>query len=295
MLGQFNQKIVGSFLVGIALVAGAFTYSRLGLTPLPQPASIGSTVPARIPIEITDKDQNGIEDWRDTFVTTEAVITSVATSSYELPTTVTGQLSIQFLENYIRSKYNGPFAGTKEEVIEGTVDSLTEQTAQKLLGTSDVTIMDTYTEADIKNYANAMANAILKNNVSGTANELDILNDILSNKRNDRIEELRTISNIYKNTMEDSLNTPVPALFLKEHLDLINSYSAIHQDIEGMILSVSDPMVALVRIKRYQDDALGLKLSGENMYTALQPYTALFTENDSAVFFANFSSANQRI
>lgn len=295
MLGQFNQKIAGSFLIGVGLVAGAYIYSRLELGGLPQQATVSTAVPARVPIETTDTDANGIEDWRDQFVTTASVVTNTASSSYELPTTVTGQLSIQLLESFVRSKYDGPFAGTKEEAIGDTVETLVEETNQTLFGTSDVSIITNYTENDIKNYANAMASAIVSNNVSGLSNELDILHDMLSNQKSEKIEELRLISAVYKNTLEDSLAIPVPSIFLKEHLDLLNSYKALHEDIEAMTLSLSDPMVALVRIKRYQDDALGLRLSGENMYTALQPYTGLFSENDPAVFFANFSTTNQRI
>lgn len=91
---------------------------------------------------------------------------------------------------------------------------------------------------------------------------------------------------------DESLLVPVPRVFLKQHLDLINTYEAMYQDISAMALSVEDPAVALLRIKRYREDALGLGLALQNMYDALEPHAGLFSANDPAVLFANFNSDN---
>jgi len=294
MFGHINQKIVGSFLVGIALVSGAYIYSGLKISKLSQPALIGEAATApRTAITVTDKDENGIEDWRDTFVTTEAFI-DTATTTYELPTTVTGQLSIQFLESFIRSKEYGPLGKTKEEVVDTTVDALTRATEQELYDTYDVIIMDTWTDEDIKNYANAMANAVLTNDVEGLDSEIDIMNDAMNNGKTERLKELEVIADIYTRTIDDSLAIPVPSPFLKQHLDLINSYRAVQEDIAAMAMAVTDPMVTFVRFKRYQDDALGLRLSFENMNGALSPYSHLFSSSDSAAFFTIFNQINNQ-
>ncbi len=294
MFGQINQKVLGSFLVGLALVSGAYIYSSLGISKLSQPATVtGASAAARTAIAVTDKDENGIEDWRDTFVTTEAFI-DTATTTYELPTTVTGQLSIQFLEDFIRSKQYGPLGNSKTEVIENTVNSLTKATEQELYDTRDIIIMSTWNDDDIKNYANAMANAVLSNNVAGVDSEINIMDDALNNGKTERLKELEVIAEIYSNTLEDSLAIPVPSPFLKQHLDLLNSYRAVQEDIAAMSLAVTDPMVTFMRFKRYQDDALGLRLSFENMYTSLTPYSRLFASSDSAVFFSNFNPNKNR-
>lgn len=91
---------------------------------------------------------------------------------------------------------------------------------------------------------------------------------------------------------DESLLVPVPKLFLKQHLDLINTYEAIYKDIYAMTLSLEDPAVALLRIKRYEDDALGFSLALQNMYDALEPHAGLFTANDPALLFANFNQSN---
>lgn len=294
MFGHINQKILGSFLVGVALVSGAYIYSNFKFSRVNQPALLQeATTAPRTAIAVADKDENGIEDWRDTFVTTEAFI-DTATSTYELPTTVTGQLGIQFLEGFIRSKQYGSLGKTKEEVVEATVDSLNRATQQELYDTHDVIIMNTWTDEDIKNYGNAMADAILTNNVSGVDQEINIMNDALNNGKTERLKELEVIADIYTRTLEDSLAIPVPSPFLKQHLDLLNSYRAIQEDIAAMSQVISDPMVTFVRFKRYQDDTLGLRLSFENMNSALAQYSHLFSSSDSAAFFSIFNQINNR-
>ena len=104
--------------------------------------------------------------------------------------------------------------------------------------------------------------------------------------------ELEIIASAYKSMRDESLLVPAPKLFLKQHLDLINTYEAIHKDIYAMTLSLSDPAVALLRIKRYEDDALGFSIALANMYEALEPHAGLFFASDPAMIFANFNPDN---
>jgi len=288
-----NQKVMGAFVIGFALVAGAWTIANFGSPRLEQPATVAVSTTPRVAIDVTDNDENGIEDWRDQFVTTEPVILNEATSTYTPPPTLTGQLGVNFMESIIRARTYGPFAKSQDQVINDTVDVLSQKTAHELYGTKDITIIDKWTEADIRNYGNAMAEAMTRNNVKDLEGELKILDDILNRGNTQRMGELKILAGVYERTRDDSLNVPVPALFVKQHLDLINTYHAIHKDIDAMTLSIDDPAFALLRLKRYEEDALGLKLALQNMYQGLEPYAGLFTDTDPAVLFVIFSPNNQ--
>lgn len=297
MLAGLNPKILGSIVVGVAIVAGTYTVANFGKPRMDAPAAlIESQAPSRVAIAVSDKDNNGVEDWRDQLIPEPAAtIITQASSSYELPTTLTGQMSIEFLQNYMNSKNNGPFGNSNAEVVDEAVQTLTSGSEQKLYDTPDITILEVWTDEDVKNYANAMAGAVLSNNVEGVDQEINILHDALVRGNIERISELNTIADIYKRTLESSIDIPVPAHFVKYHLDLINSYSALHQDITAMSLVTSDPGLTLMRFKRYQDDTLGLRLSLQNMYLALSPYSGLFSSTDAAVFFSQFSPNNNQV
>jgi hypothetical protein len=289
MQGQISPKIIGSTLIGFALVAGAYLMSDFNKRELAVPvAQLATSTPQRVAIAVTDTDDNGIEDWRDEFVTTAPIILNESTSTYSLPDTLTGKMSISFMENVIRSKTYGPFGRTEDEVINTTIKNLASETEITLYDTPDISIITEWDDADIRNYANTVASVILNNSIESEG-ELNILYDVLQSNNQQRISELEAVANVYKNYRDDTIKVPVPAFLAKEHLDLINSYHAIHQDIAAMAIVFDDPAVSLLRLKRYQDDATGLGLSLQNMYFALEPYARLVTAEDPATLFVLFN------
>lgn len=290
MQGQINPKIIGATIIGFALVAGAFTLSSLQKgRDYTLPAAIPASTPERIAIAVTDTDNNGIEDWRDEFVTAAPVILNESTSTYVLPDTLTGRMSISFMEDVIRSQNYGPFGKSQDEVVQHTVDSLAQETELILYDTPDINIMRDWDEKDILNYANTVAATIYTNSIPNMDGELEILYDIVANGKRERISELETLAGVYASYRDDTLKIPVPAFLAKEHLDLINTYNALHEDIKAMTLAYEDPAVALLRLKRYQDDATGLAHALQNMYLALEKYAYLVTADDPATLFVLFS------
>lgn len=297
MQNESNRKILGAFVVGVALVAGAYTVANFQKPKVISPqaaAAVASEAAPRQAITVVDTDNNGIEDWRDTFLTSEAIIIdNTPITKYVPPSTLTGRLGVNFFENIVRSKAYEGIARTQEEVIQDTVSMLEQETSATLYDTPDITVMREWTENDIKNYGNAMGGSLVNNNIKGLENEIVILNDVLTRKQMGRLEELSLIASYYKTIRDEAIATPVPSIFTKQHLDLINTYHALYNDIEAMTYSTTDPAVSLLRVRRYQDDALGLKYALENMYISLTEYSGLFTSNDPALIFINFSPKRQ--
>jgi|AntRauTorckE6833_2_1112554.scaffolds.fasta_scaffold18991_3 hypothetical protein len=292
MKGHINPKVVGATIVGFALIAGAYTVSNFSITKdIPQQASVSAAqAKARAPIAVLDNDNNGIEDWRDEFITTEPIFIEQATSAYTPPDTLTGELGVNFMEGILNARVSGPFGRTNEEVIDDTVNTLDNLTAQKLYDTPDVLIIQDWEDQDIVNYANTVAEAILDNNLPHiTEGELFILYDILTNENTDRVTELNSLAESYKRIRDVVIATPAPIFFAKQHLDLINSLHAIHKDIEAMAAGVEDPALALLRLKRYEDDATGLRLALGYLLAGLEKYSSLFNTNDPALLFTQFS------
>ncbi len=287
-----NQKVLGAFMVGIGLVAASYTYVNFGAPRSAYPVQNQEAAPIRAAIPVEDTDNNGIEDWRDIFSVAEPVVIGAPAASYTPPTTVTGRLGVNLFEEFVRAKNYGPFGRTQEEVVTDTVRELARETEQVLYGLNDISILNTWNDTDIKNYANVMGGSILQNSDANLDNELVILTDVIANKNGERIKELSLIAGFYKNMRDQALSTPVPSIFAKEHLDLINVYEALYQDIIAMTTSLEDPAVTLLRIRRYQDDALGLELALQNMYRALEPHAGLFSTNDPATVFGAFINTN---
>lgn len=291
MEGQINPKIVGATVIGFALVAGAYTISNFGESnfPEPQPANIQASAPQqREAIEVVDADQNGIEDWRDVFVDTGTFTTPQTNEPYTPPTTVTGKTGITLIEGIINSKLYAPFAQTKEEVVESTISSLDDVIKFESFDIAHLDVMEEWDDEDIKNYANTVAATIYRHNDNNPVDELSIVTDILRNNSGERVVEIEKKASVYKNIFEDLLKIPVPKIFTKEHLDLINAFQAVSIDVEAMTKILDDPLFSYLYMSRYSNDIEGMRLSLTNMYLALEDYADIFTVDDPAMFFGLF-------
>ncbi len=291
MTSYQNPKVVGAFLVGFAIVAGTYVYATFGqprYAPVEQAATTSEAAPPRVFIPVADTNDNGLEDWQDQFVTAPAITINGSSSAYAAPTTMTGQLGVALMEDLIKVKIGGPVARTTEQVVINAVDDLEETTNDTIYDVKDIIVVPTTSPEAVRAYGNALAQIILTYNAPGLDNELLILRDHISSPATVDNSGLVRLAGVYKDYRDNTLTTPVPRDFVKAHLDLINVYNALYNNIDAMSKSESDPVIALVRLKRYEDDAKGLTIALNQIYNAILPYAGAFEANDPAIVFVNF-------
>ena len=287
-----NKKVTGAFLIGFALIAGSYVVSNFGKNAEPITANIyTATTPLapRIFIPIVDSDQNGVEDWREDFVSETPLIIDESTSTvpYEMPTSLTDQVGIQLFQSILEAKAMGKVGPSQTEIIQKAADQLRKTVKDVIYGPNNVTTIPISPTA-VRTYGNTMAQIILNNNQPDSENELTILDRAVKSEDPEELKKLNPLALMYKNLRDQSIATPVPEPFLKQHLDLINTYQALYKNLSDMQLVFSDPVVALMRVKRYQDDAIGLSLALQNIYNMVLPYASVFESNDPAVLFVVF-------
>jgi hypothetical protein len=292
-----NSKVLGAFVVGFAMVAGSYVLTHFGESNKTNSKegiyAVAAKSDGRTYIAATDTNQNGIEDWQEEFVTdTPLVINSApkqASSTYTIPNTVTDQMGIQLFQAVIEAKGRGNVGPNKAQIISDTANLVSKTAIRDTLYTAkDITIIGSSPEA-IRTYANTVAQILINNNIPGSENELAILKRATQLNSPDELNKLDPIIAMYKNMRDQTLKTPVPQGFEKQHLDLINVYQGMYATLDGMKLVFTDPVISLLRIKRYQDDATGLSNALTNMYSALMPYAKLLQPNDPAYVFAEFA------
>jgi hypothetical protein len=289
-----SKRVIWSLLVGGVLVVGTYMYQSITtttLTPVLSEAAVASA-PVRVAIPVGDSDGNGLEDWRDELFTFDPVrVDTSATTSFVTPTTLTGQIGIEVVESMIASRMGGPLKKTDEEIITTTLQKYEHFSYDELFERQDISIIPIQDTDDalIRSYANAVATIIVNQESETTENEIDILTSSLETNNQEKMAELKKISDTYKQMRDEMLLLPVPEKFAKEHLDLTNTYHALHHDIEAMSQAFTDPARYLTRHNRYLEDARGLYLALQNYYEALLPHANIFTPEDPAVIFVFFS------
>jgi hypothetical protein len=289
-----NRKVVGAFLVGSGLVVASYIASDFSLTPETQVATEIMYVKQDSQIErefisVSDTNQDGIEDWREEFITEEPLILPVvASSSFAAPTTVTDIIGIQMFESLLYARGQGGTGMNEEEIVKRATEQFNQVNKDTIYEPRDILTIPSTPEA-IRKYANTAANIVLNNNVANSEDELTILDRAMKSGSEAELQKLAPLANAYKNMRDQMLATPVPVELQKQHLDLINVYQALFTSINNMQFAFSDPVLALMRIQRYQDDAAGLANALKNMYLAIEPYASSFTVDDPAVVFVVFA------
>ncbi|MBY0538743.1 hypothetical protein K2P47_05105 [Patescibacteria group bacterium] len=294
-----NQKILGAFVVGFALVFGAYTLSnfnapRVDTQNEPVYGLGAAAVSERNYIAVTDNDNNGIEDWREEFVNDTPIIIDTEVAGpvqYTPPTSITDTVGIQLFQNFLQAKGRGGVGPSTDQVVTDTAELLRATAVQDYIyNVNQIQVIASSDEA-IRTYANTLGQIMINNNVK-TEGELVIIERAMLTENPQELDKLDPLITMYKNLRDQTLATPVPAGFEKQHLDLINVYNAMYGALDGMKKAFADPVVALLRVQRYQDDTKGLRIALENMYRSLVPYVRLFSESDPAIVFLVFSPQN---
>lgn len=294
-----NQKIIGAFVVGFALVFGAYTVSNFNVSKIdttkePVYGLAAVSAPERNYIPVTDANNNGIEDWREEFVNNTPIIIESEVAGpvqYTPPTSITDTVGIQLFQNFLQAKGRGNVGPTTNQVVTDTAELLRSTAVQDYIyKLNQIQVIASSDEA-IRTYANTLGQILINNNVKSEG-ELVIIERAMQTEDPKELDKLDPLITMYKNLRDQTLATPVPAGFEKQHLDLINVYNAVYATLDGMKLAFSDPVVALLRTQRYQDDTKGLRIALQNIYSALVPHVQLFTESDPASVFLVFSPQN---
>lgn len=286
MYVSHTQRRIGvAIIVGAAIIAGALLLRTDNATPQSATNTADTVVavaPARQAIPVTDADGNGIPDWQEQLVETTPV--DIATSStYTEPDTLTGQFSQQLFENIMRNKSAGSFGESMDQLITNATQSLTANAVDTLYTATDIKLSPNNSTEALANYGEAIAYILMNQNDTTGENEAALLQKAIAAGDRTLLAPLQEKMRLYKNVIEQTKALPVPSTLASEHLALINAYQAIYTDITAMYTAFDDPMNALLRIKRYEDDALGLKNAYENLYNGLYDRGARW-ESNSVVY-----------
>jgi hypothetical protein len=263
-----QRRVGGAFLLG-AVIIGAALFLRTQKEITLQSASAAAVEREFIPV--TDADNNGVADWQDALnsvpITIEAT-SSAASSTYEKPTTVTGKFAVKFFEDLLRSKMYGSFGKSPDAQISSAAQELAAQAQDELLTEKDISVLRMRDQETLRIYSNNVASILLAHH-TGNENEAVILQDALRSNDPKRLEDLKPITAAYTDMVKNLLDVEVPEGYEQKHLDLLNALNALKEDVRAMEEVNTDPLYTFLRVKRYQDDVLGMTHAVSNLFNTL--------------------------
>jgi hypothetical protein len=240
-----------------------------------------------------DTDQDGRKDWEEMLqgtnlngTDTDETASSTKNGSFE-PKTLTEKFAVEFFDSFIRArKNNTPLTPEEQQaLVEHTARKFASENTNKLYTKGDIEIVASGGGA-LYTYANAVGALVAKNNPEKPLeNEALLLKRAIDADDPALLSDLSIISGAYENVVADMLKLPVPEEVVAEHLKLLGAFTAIHDDVSGMELVFTDPMLSYIRVKRYQDDVDGLAGAIEGMRRALEEKKLVFDKSDAGSFF----------
>lgn len=288
--------------LGAVLLGGAFYYRTAHSTENAVTAEqVAVALVPRVYQDTKDSDNDGLKDWEeeligldpdvpDTVETTETIGNTddeESPEAEEIPDTVTAQFARDFFEDYIGANTFGGGNLTEEQqasLISSSVSSLTHEVADDFLTHADIQTTSEIGLPALREYGNTVGSIVLSN-PGAEENELTILNRALANEDTEELQKLEVTLTAYENLVSQVRAIPAPAVLAKQHLDLLNALIAIRNDIDAMYHAFDDPLPALLRIKRYEDDTRGLYQAIDNMRTKFEQTGVIYTQDEPGIFF----------
>ncbi len=293
MFANPNIRIAFALLLASVLIAGALLIkdAQLRKTAGQQDAvAVVTNVPERQPIETRDKNQDGVPDWQEALLVTNALDLASTSAGYQQPDTLTEQFALEFFQDMVRSKNYGAFGSTPDEIALSASEALAQRAQDVLITSNDINISADNSPEALSAYGEAVAKIIATYSQPDTINEAIILEKALQTQEESELNKLDTIISVYKNYLNETKELYVPSSQIKNHLALLNSYQAILTDIEAMRVAFTDPMYTLIRLKRYQDDASGLYVAIINLYNSLIMEGAQWNNNSPVFSLITFNT-----
>lgn len=259
-----QKRIGATILVSTAIIAGALilrgdTNQQNVATVVNGEPVVVTEAAKREAIPIADSNGDGVPDWQEALQNTAPVEVTEATSSFFMePTTLTDQFALQFFEQMVRNEQYGDFGAAPEALVQNFSTKLAATAVDKPITEADILESGDNSPAALAAYGERLAIIMLSHDDTSNENEAVILERALRDNNPEELRKLDDKISVYRNILTDTLATRAPSSVALEHVILLNAYQAILNDLVGMRNAFADPMEALLRVKRYQEDADGL-------------------------------------
>jgi len=290
MRNVFNRpRILVACLMGVSLVSMAILFSPENIVsdlPDHRLEAVVGDAPERNFIKVTDENNDGIPDWKETLVKAEELPTLSKTQNTDVADkeseTLTGKFALDFTEDVMLSNIYGTLDKNKPLLIENASQQLAAEITPELYTYTDLTVTSNDSLEALKTYGNRIASISFEHSVpEGTRDALEIIEEVGLTNNREMLGELKPIISAYSGLMESTLKTAVPKTVLDEHLALVNAYLFMYEDVEAMNYFFADPLKSLMHLYRYPDDSSAVGAAIINLYLKLDELGVRFDQNDT--------------
>ncbi|MBU1091482.1 thrombospondin type 3 repeat-containing protein [Patescibacteria group bacterium] len=316
-----NKKGPLSFLVVLLFMGALLLFSNYSNREKDAVANLETQTPSSIMLAKTDtkdSDNDGLKDWEEVLWKTDPqnhdtdedgtsdgeeiknnrdplvkapddVLTEKIFKKEEentKPEALTATVGKQIITDLLMKK-------DKEEILLSAYSSLESIPKQENnYNATSIQKIERATQEEIKNYGNSFGTIIKKYFDSIEQSEVKIVEEFLKNGnlKDEEIKNLEKISLAYKNTALDASKIKVPSETANEHLNVLNFFDKISENIQNIRNSGADPILRMLEINNYQQNASEAKKSLVNINNYFLRKQIIFNKGESGDIFALYGT-----
>ncbi|MFA5888723.1 MAG: hypothetical protein WCW47_00930 [Candidatus Paceibacterota bacterium] len=266
-----NNRILFVLIICFGVVASVYLLARNSASP----QTIGDTTDVSVNPYI-NLDKNTNNDWKKILVNLDSSNSTTTILTNEDPgvfneTTLTAQMSRDFLSQYLSAIKNGPVTPEEAAKIAETTLLIPEYTkgVRVKYNIKNLHVINNTNTNTIEVYGNTLNQSLKDKSSQVKENPIEIFNNAITSASETKLAKLDQIIFLNKSLLTDLLTMNVPKSAIEVHLALLNVTSSLLSDLEAMRLVFIDPVAGLIGISQYQTDTFLLKTALTNMNTYL--------------------------
>ncbi len=181
-------------------------------------------------------------------------IQPISTSPAESSGTLTDNLSVSLMSNYLSMKQSGTFDSQKaQNLLDSSLQYFDSSYNLPVKDPSFTTISDNGKQS-IQKYGEDLGTVFKANTPAQPKNEIQILTAVANSRSTEKLAEIDEILSVYNQIEVDLTKVSVPATFTKSHYDMIKGLRGIVAGLTEMKGVASDPIKSLVSVKTYREN-----------------------------------------
>lgn len=313
-----GKRIVISIILAVILIGGSFALSNNN-EKLQSATPNASLKQASLNIAEVDTDGDGLKDWEERLWKSDYKnpdtdgdgtkdgeeislgrdpiiagpddllsryrneLISVSDFATDKSLNTTDVLGRAFLSEYIGAKASGSALTSSEqqniinEIVSGKLSSL----SPKVYIYQDLNISADNSKAALEIYAEGVASLLL-DYAKKTQSELAVLGKALGSNDPADLKKLDPIVLNMQTVISGLLNLKVPQALAEKHLNFINAFSAVKEDVSLMRQVFSDPVVGLLAVTSYKKDSADFASSFVEIKNYVKSAGVRFQSNEPA-------------
>lgn len=263
-----SRKTLFVLIISFGIVTSVYLFSKTpGKSFLPTQNKISTNPYVKI-----DEDKNG--NWEKILTTVDSsnniatVLNNNSAESFE-ETTLTAQMSRDFLSQYLLAIKDGPITSDQSTQIAANTLSIPQYTT--ITGPRYVALNLNLSSKSGPNvdliYKNTLNSILRERSLQVKEDPMVIFKDAIATENESKLAKLDPIILTNKGLLTDLLNIEVPEKAVKAHLELVNATSNVLSDLEALRVAFSDPIRSLTTISAYESHIFDFKKAIQNIKT----------------------------